>query len=198
MSIEAMSVVLHHSKAHGTTKLVALGIANHYGDAGAYPSRATLAKYANCSDRQVTRAIQELLDLGEITCDPQAGSYGTNVYTVTVRCPDLCDGTINHRKRVTEDPTPRHPRLPPLDTSVQPPWTYMSNKPEKNLKLTFSKNDEKELARIDREQRLAQHKKLSEEMAEAKAKAEPMPNCKHNKPLLQCIPCCKELESEQA
>lgn len=194
MSIEAMSVVLHHSKAHGTTKLVALGIANHQGDGGAYPSRATLAKYANCSDRQVSRAIQELLELGEITVNVQGGTNGTNVYTVTVSCPELCDGTINHRKRT--EATPRHPRLAPLDTHVYPPLTPMSNKPSYNLKLTNSENYEKDKAAWDRAQRKAQTRQVFNDMEEAKANAVDMPTCEHGKKLVLCNKCTTALAKE--
>lgn len=198
MSIEALSSVLHHSKASHTTLLVAIGIANHQGDGGAYPSRGTLAKYARCTDRQVTRAIHDLIELGELTVDFGKGMNGTNVYRIDIPCPEECDRSTNHRTLDTHVHPPRHPRLDPLDTHVQPPWTPMSTKPSYNLKLTNSNFDEKELARLDREQRLNATQQVREEMAKAKATAEPMPNCKHNKPLLQCIPCCKQLESEQA
>lgn len=41
-----MAIVLHHSEATGSAKVVLLGIANHDGDGGSYPSIETLAKYA--------------------------------------------------------------------------------------------------------------------------------------------------------
>lgn len=109
-----MAVSLHHSKTQGTTKLVLLGIANHEGDGGAWPSINTLARYAGGVNRRtVQRAIQELIDLGEITCDVNGGgNYGDsrpNLYRVTLRCPNNCDGSTAHRK--TEggglDVTPR-------------------------------------------------------------------------------------------
>ena len=43
MSIELMSLVLHHSVAQPTHKLILLGIANHQGDGGAWPSIETLS-----------------------------------------------------------------------------------------------------------------------------------------------------------
>lgn len=109
MSIEAMSVVLHHSKAQGATKLILLGIANHQGDGGAWPSISTLAKYAGGVNRRtVQRAIGDLVAMGELESEIQAGgSYKDqangrpNLYRVLLGCPAECDGSPNHR-RITE------------------------------------------------------------------------------------------------
>jgi hypothetical protein len=102
MSIEAMAISLHHSKTQGATKLVLLGIANHEGDGGAWPAISTLARYAGGVNRRtVQRAIQELIDLGEISCEVNGGGYGDakpNLYRVTLRCPQNCDGSTAHRK----------------------------------------------------------------------------------------------------
>lgn len=88
MSIEAMNLVLNHSKAQGRAKLVLLGIANHLGDNGAWPSIQTLARYANASERSVKRDIQELITLGELTVEknasPVGGQYKTNLYWITL------------------------------------------------------------------------------------------------------------------
>jgi len=88
MSIEAVSLVLNHSKAHGRAKLVLIGIANHMGDQGAWPSIETLAKYANASERSVKRDIQDLVDLGELVVHYQAApinsQYKTNLYWITI------------------------------------------------------------------------------------------------------------------
>jgi hypothetical protein len=88
MSIEAMNLVLNHSKATGRAKLVLLGIANHFGDNGAWPSIETLARYANASERSVKRDIQELIDLGELIVDvnaaPMRSQYKTNLYWINV------------------------------------------------------------------------------------------------------------------
>lgn len=104
MSVEAITVVLHHSKASGTDLIVLLGIANHSGDGGAWPSIATLAKYARVDERWVRRVIRRLEAGGEITVHLQAGGMAdtrndrrTNRYDVNVRCPDDCDRTTNHR-----------------------------------------------------------------------------------------------------
>jgi hypothetical protein len=88
MSIEAVSLVLNQSKATGRAKLVLLGIANHLGDQGAWPSIATLARYANASERSVKRDIQELVSLGELHVELQAApmksQYKTNLYWITI------------------------------------------------------------------------------------------------------------------
>lgn len=103
MSIEAMTIALHHSKARGTTKLVLLGIANHQGDGGAWPSIRTLARYGGVSERSVQRALRELEDLGEIRTHIQQGGMGVpasvrpNRYEVTLTCPPDCDRSQQHR-----------------------------------------------------------------------------------------------------
>lgn len=73
MSVEALSVVLNHSKARGTDKLVLLGIANHDGDGGAYPSIETLGRYANCSRTRVKQALRNLVQIGEVVVYERAG-----------------------------------------------------------------------------------------------------------------------------
>jgi hypothetical protein len=88
MSIEAVSLVLNQSKATGRAKLVLLGIANHLGDQGAWPSISTLARYANASERSVKRDIQELIELGELKVEvqnaPTRTQYKTNLYWLTI------------------------------------------------------------------------------------------------------------------
>lgn len=104
MSIESMAIALHHSKARGTDKLVLLGIANHDGDGGAYPSHATLARYANCSVTRVKTAVKRLVELGEIEVFVKAGGDQSlrndrrpNKYLVLLGCPDDCDKSKQHR-----------------------------------------------------------------------------------------------------
>lgn len=99
-----MAVVLHHSRAKGTAKLVLLGIANHQGDGGAWPSHATLARYANVDERNVRRAIEKLASSGEVRIDVQDGGghnlpdhLRPNRYDVLVTCPAYCDRSMQHR-----------------------------------------------------------------------------------------------------
>ena len=88
MSIEAVAQVLKHSKATGRAKLVLIGIANHMGDQGSWPSISTLAAYANASERSVKRDIQELVELGELVVElqnaPVNNQYKTNLYWITL------------------------------------------------------------------------------------------------------------------
>jgi hypothetical protein len=104
VSVEALAIVLHHSRAKGTAKLVLVGVANHEGDGGAWPTVATLARYANVDVRNAQRALVKLQELGELEVEAQAGGMaGTadcdrpNLYRVRVRCPVWCDGTTQHR-----------------------------------------------------------------------------------------------------
>lgn len=126
MSVEALAAVLHHSKASGTDKLVLLGIANHAGDGGAWPTVATLARYANTTERTVRRSLGKLVQLGELAVHRQAGGTSDrrpherpNRYDVLVACPATCDRTPQHRVK----PLPRAQAelwIDPL-TPVSPP-----------------------------------------------------------------------------
>jgi len=123
MSIETMALVLHHSRASGTEKVILLGIANHDGDLGAYPGIPTLARYANVSEstaREAVRRLEACPDAGacpeserrkdktcphldEITvaigAGPLVNGGRTNRYDVRVSCPPTCDGTAKHKPR---------------------------------------------------------------------------------------------------
>jgi hypothetical protein len=106
MSIEALTVVLHHSRTQGAAKLVLIGIANHEGDGGSWPSIGTLAKYAGgVSRRTVQRAIQTLIEIGEITCIVNGARIDApdfnkpNLYRITLCCPAECDGSTSHRRK---------------------------------------------------------------------------------------------------
>lgn len=99
-----MAAVLHHSTAKGTAKLVLVGIANHEGDGGAYPSVETLARYAGVHPRGVQKAIGQLVGKGELRVEYQQGGdrdtpdhERTNRYVVLVACPPWCDRTTRHR-----------------------------------------------------------------------------------------------------
>lgn len=95
MSVEAISLVLNHSKATGRAKLVLIGIANHLGDQGAWPSIATLARYANVDSRSVQRDIKQLIKLGELSVEknaaPVGGQYKTNLYWITIEPSGVTD-----------------------------------------------------------------------------------------------------------
>ena len=105
MSVEALAVVLHHSKATGTAKLVLIGIANQDGDGGSFPKAATLAKYANVHPRRIPETLQRLVDLGELRIHEREGGgrnlpehLRPNMYEILVTCPEGCDRTKQHRE----------------------------------------------------------------------------------------------------
>lgn len=107
MSVEAMAIALHHSRASGTAKVVLIGIANHAGDGGSWPAVATLARYANVHPRKVQEAITRLEQLGEVRRETQAGGTAAtrshrrpNLYHFTLVCPPECDRSTAHRLRV--------------------------------------------------------------------------------------------------
>jgi hypothetical protein len=104
VSVEALSLVLHHSRATGTAKLVLIGIANHEGDGGSFPAVGTLGVYAGIDATGVRRHVRKLQQLGEVAVEfNEGGSRGQaahmrpNLYRVLVTCPDNCDRTSSHR-----------------------------------------------------------------------------------------------------
>ncbi|WP_144719270.1 helix-turn-helix domain-containing protein [Agrococcus jejuensis] len=106
MSVEAMVLALHHSRATGTTKVVLMGIANHHGDGGSWPAIATLADYANVTRDSARKHIAKLESMGEIRRQIQGGGTRSmadherpNRYDILLRCPADCDGTTAHRTR---------------------------------------------------------------------------------------------------
>jgi hypothetical protein len=69
MSVESISRVLNVVDMRLTylDRLVLIGIANHDGDGGAWPSLSTLARYAGCADdRSVRRSVGRLVELGYV------------------------------------------------------------------------------------------------------------------------------------
>lgn len=143
MSIESMAVVLHHSKAGGTDKLVLLGIANHDGDGGSWPSIATLARYANVEPRHIKKVLKRLEERGEILTHRQAGGLRNtpdysrpNLYHIKVVCPPECDRSAQHRMNRANPVSHRTPGVPqdtppgvPQDT---PPVSHRTPKPSLN------------------------------------------------------------------
>lgn len=124
MSVESLALVLHHSRAKGTAKVVLIGIANHDGDGGAWPYVETLASYANVSVRAAQDALATLAECPEP--DPELGcrhkvthlgevrryihgggardwhrpdTERPNRYEVLVTCPEGCDGSKHHKPR---------------------------------------------------------------------------------------------------
>lgn len=73
MSVEAMSRALNIRGLPPAEKLALIGIANHHGDGGSWPSMETLARYVGVTSRQVRRLVVALEERGLITVHFQAG-----------------------------------------------------------------------------------------------------------------------------
>lgn len=146
MSVEALTVVLHHSKAKASAKVVLLGIANHYhpdDERGAWPSQETLARYANISDRAVRKCIDELEKLGEIRVDTHGGVSSSrnkpNRYWITLTCPDDCDRSMAHRR--TE-------LLVTTGTIEHDDRNFLTSRPEPEFRRTLSETEEEPILTI--------------------------------------------------
>jgi hypothetical protein len=63
----------------------------------------------------------------------------------------------------------------------------------RNSRDAVSNDADMAVASADRERRLAGHREFVEDIARARANAEPPPECKHGKSIVQCVPCAKEL-----
>lgn len=142
MSVESLSIALHHSRATGTAKIVLIGIANHDGDGGAWPAVATLAKYANTTARNVQKALTRLEELGEIKRRIQGGGnwqtadhMRPNLYEFRLRCPASCDRTRSHRTRLHELVDPLSVATPGVAGDT-PPLSVATPEPSTNQTTT--------------------------------------------------------------
>lgn len=82
MSIQAIAWVLEHSEATLANRLVLLAIANHADANGwnAYPSIPRIAAEARLNRSTVYRALDALVDAGEIVCRHRPGY--SNMYGI--------------------------------------------------------------------------------------------------------------------
>lgn len=112
MSIEAMVWVLHHSPLSGADKLVLLGIANHADSEGrnAWPAIATLARYANITERSAQRAVRRMVDEGHLRVRRQRGGTAD---TPNDRRTNLYEVVMNGVTQMS----PRQETIPVVDTS---------------------------------------------------------------------------------
>jgi hypothetical protein len=142
MSVESIAKVLNQSRSRGTDKLVLIGIANHDGDGGAWPSLETLARYANVDVRTVQRSLRRLELLGELTTYLQDGGTTRtpndrrpNRYEITLQPRGDTHVTPSHERgdvHVTPGVTSTSPRgvtstspEPSLEPSINPPLPPM-------------------------------------------------------------------------
>jgi hypothetical protein len=120
MSVEAISAALPRRGLTPTQKLVLIGIANHDGDGGAWPSVSTLSNYAECSVRQVQRALADLVEMGLVEREVNGGG--------TKRTPDHTRPNL-YRLHLSPGDTQV---TPPPDLGVTTPLTPMSPEPSSN------------------------------------------------------------------
>lgn len=131
MSVESMSWALRVQDLLPTEKLVLIGICNHDGDGGAWPSIATLSMYAATSTRTVQRAIAALVEHGYVTVDTNAGG------TMQTRNDRRPNHYVVHRPR--HGATPTSPRESNGVTPVtERDDTAMSPEPSLNRPTTLA------------------------------------------------------------
>ena len=84
MSVHKISAVFRNSKSQGTARVVLLALANYADEKGiCWPGFGCLSRDANVDRRNIIRAINGLIKLGEIE-KIGTGPHGSNKYKITV------------------------------------------------------------------------------------------------------------------
>ena len=86
-----------------------------------FPSAGTLAEFCGCSDKTVRRALSELREAGWIAVVARANEDGSQTSNEYVLCPG---------PEVDTNVPPGHERLGGVVTTVQGPWSPVSNEEE--------------------------------------------------------------------
>lgn len=73
MSVESIAAALPRRGITAAQKLILIGIANHDGDGGSWPGMDTLADYAEVTRRQAQKLLRQLVDLGLVSVEENAG-----------------------------------------------------------------------------------------------------------------------------
>lgn len=126
-----MTTVFRHSKAKGNDRVVLLVLADHADDEGrgAYPSHATIAAKANCSERCVRDCLDRLVESGELVRQGKHPRARTIVYDVQI---DSDQPGKSCRPAASAARQPAQPsRQPVADISRQP----VADKPSGNHPL---------------------------------------------------------------
>jgi hypothetical protein len=129
MSIESMSLALNlvDDRLTPTDKLLLVGIANHDGDGGAWPSMATLARYCGIEVRSVRKRLAFIEELGYVRREVGAGGTSKTpdhsrptLYHLHLAPPVLGDtpGPTGPPPPVAQDPPPPVPQA--LRTILEP------------------------------------------------------------------------------
>ena len=123
MSVEITGKVWSQSQAKGTARLVLLAIADHANPSGVcWPSLRRLSSYVNVDRRNVIKAINSLVKMGELERIDNGFTGRATTYKVTLGS----DAPVTRDESVTSDAT------------VTPPVTEASPQPSLNRK-TFIK-----------------------------------------------------------
>ncbi|WP_425698885.1 helix-turn-helix domain-containing protein [Micromonospora trifolii] len=104
MSVAVKSALLATRDLGKNERAVAIAIAAHANHEGhAWPSVATLAEYAGCSERTVQRALAKLVQLGRLVVAKVAG-IATRVYRLVAGqgVTDAASGVTNQPAGVTD------------------------------------------------------------------------------------------------
>lgn len=120
MSVQALSWVFDNSESELAARHVLLSIANHADKYGknSWPSYPTIAQEARVSEKTVQRSIKDLLQIGELTVEIEAGPNRSNLYSLAKMKVD----NLSSIKVVKEDilslsgghPVPRYKEEPSL------------------------------------------------------------------------------------
>jgi hypothetical protein len=129
MSVESISAALNLSddRLTPTDRLLLVGIANHDGDGGAWPSVATLARYCGISVRGVQKRLEHVEALGYVTREANAGGSAKcpphlrpSLYHLNLRAPGELEGTPPPVAQGTPPGEPQGTRTVLPEPSVEP------------------------------------------------------------------------------
>jgi hypothetical protein len=107
MSIQAVAWVLDFSNSSYGSRLVLLSIANHCDKFGtdSWPKLETIAEESRLSLREVSYAIKELVELGELRVDKGHGQIGRNRYSLLLMEPaKIAGGEQINLQNATSEP----------------------------------------------------------------------------------------------
>lgn len=134
MSVESMAAALRATGLTPAEKLLLVGIANHDGDGGAWPSIGTLAVYLGASQRYVQRTLGKLVDKGLVTVTHNAGGNSKCPANQRPNLYRLHLSTGVHNRPPLEPWRGEHAgQLPPTDSSPKPSLEPSSIKPVADL-----------------------------------------------------------------
>ena len=117
MSIKIMEWVFEKSKAQGLERLILLVIADHCNSEGedAFPRISVIARRANVSERTVTRKIQDLVSMGELSVVKRQGTSSLYRIITSTNSVDEKPSTENQSTKKPSKQQPERKRNPIWD-----------------------------------------------------------------------------------